>query len=261
MIHLNRDFAKIFQGDDPYKYLGKLEGNIYRQIKTRKTLQFEFNGKSYFMKLHAGVGWSEIIKNLLQLKLPVIGAKNEWKAIQRLQDIGVATMSVVAYDERGFNPAKRESFIVTEELYNTISLEDFCRDWKNEPPKPYIRRIIIQQVATIARKLHSNGICHRDFYLCHFLLHKDASLFPKLSLIDLHRALIHKNLSPRWIVKDLAGLYYSAMGIGLSKRDFLRFARYYSNQNTGSSLRQNKGFWDQVERRATSMVKKLGPVR
>ena len=106
-----------------------------------------------------------------------------------------------------------------------------------------------------------HGVCHRDLYLCHFLLHKDGGNFPKLSLIDLHRALLRKNLPKRWIIKDLAGLYYSAMGIGLSKRDLLRFIRQYTILNEEMTYRVNRRFWKIVEAKANSMYKKLGPAR
>ena len=261
MEYLNEDLKQLFKDSDPYLVLANMKGKIYRQVKARKTFQFEYNGKRYFAKVHTGVGWLEIIKNILQLKIPILGAKNEWRAIEALHKLSLATMKIVAYGERGFNPAKKQSFIITEELQNTISLEDYCLDWKVNSPNSKDRKLIIDQVATIARTLHDNGICHRDFYLCHFLLHKDSSSFPKLSLIDLHRALINENLAQRWIVKDIAGLYYSSMEIGLSRRDLLRFALKYGKKTTKLSLRQNRPLWDQVDRRAKTMYRKLGPAR
>ena len=261
MKYFDDDLKELFKDADPYAVLANMTGKIYRQVKGRKTVQFEFNNKRYFAKLHTGVGWLEIAKNILQLKSPILGAKNEWRAIEALHKLSLATMKVVAYGEHGFNPAKKRSFIITEELHNTISLEDYCLDWKVNSPDPKDRRLIIQQIAIIARKLHDNGICHRDFYLCHFLLQKDFTSFPKLSLIDLHRALINKNLAQRWIVKDIAGLYYSAMEIGLSKRDLLRFVLRYGKDSAKLSLRRNRSFWHQVERRANSMYRKLGSAR
>ena len=97
MFYLNDEFAESFQATDPYKMLKGMEGNVYRQVKTRKTFQFSLNGKGYFAKLHSGVGWLEILKNLLTLKFPIIGARNEWEAIHRLQELDIATMNAVAY--------------------------------------------------------------------------------------------------------------------------------------------------------------------
>ena len=49
----------------------------------------------------------------------------------------------------------------------------------------------------------------------------------RLSLIDLHRAQTRARTPRRWRDKDLAALYFSALDIGLSRRDRLRFLRGY----------------------------------
>jgi heptose I phosphotransferase len=42
-------------------------------------------------------------------------------------------MPLAGYGKRGINPAKIQSFVITEELTNTASLEDFCRLLFNLP--------------------------------------------------------------------------------------------------------------------------------
>ncbi len=261
---MNDAFRKQFQGKDPFAELAALNGKVYRQLAGRKTFQFDLAGRSYFAKLHFGIGWQEIFKNLVLLRLPIVGARNEWEAIGRLQELGIATMTAVAYGEEGFNPATRKSFIVTEALQDTISLEDFCLQWQQRAPAFLLKRQLITQLAQTSRTLHSNGICHRDYYLCHFLLHLQNGL-PRadlrMSLIDLHRALIRRNLGRRWIVKDLAGLYYSALHIGLTHTDLLRFIRCYEQQDLRTALTKNLSFWNEVNKRAVAMFKKRGPAR
>ena len=51
------------------------------------------------------------------------------------------------------------------------------------------------------------------------------------------------------------------MGIGLSKRDLLRFIRQYTILNEELAYRANRRFWKIVESKADSMHKKLGPAR
>lgn len=262
ILQINEELRRHWQDRDPFHELTLLEGKVYRQLAGRKTFQFELGGNSYFAKLHFGIGWAEILKNLVTLRLPVVSARNEWLAIRRLQELDVATMTAVAFGERGRNPATRQSFIVTEALLDTISLEDFCRHWAQQAPAVALKRRLTLQLAQISRTLHGNGICHRDYYLCHFLLHLENGV-PRpdlrLSLIDLHRALIRHNLGRRWIVKDLAGLYYSAMHIGLSKRDLLRFMRCYEQRDLRSIFKLHHTFWNAVNKRAEAMFKKLGP--
>ena len=261
MLYLNAELKKFFSNSDPFEILKDLNGTVYRQVQTRKTFRFEHNGKSYFAKVHTGVGWIEIFKNFIQFKKPILGARDEWTALNFLKQIPISTMNVVAYGEKGWNPAKLKSFVITEELKQTISLEDYCLNWLVAEPSLSIRRSLIREVANFASAIHAHGVCHRDLYLCHFLLHKDGDYFPKLSLIDLHRALLRKKLPKRWIIKDIAGLYYSAMGIGLSKRDLLRFIRQYTILNEELAYRANRRFWKIVESKADSMHKKLGTAR
>lgn len=263
MRYLDEKFQRHWGGSDPFVQLLSIEGKVYREVKARKTFQFTLGGESYFAKLHFGVGWLEIFKNLIQFRLPILGAENEWQAISKLQTLGVATMHFVAYGSSGWNPAARKSFIITRELKNTDSLEDVCAHWEDNKPVYTHKRGLINEVASIARVLHGNGICHRDFYLCHFLLHDsdgEQGNRPRLSLIDLHRALIKKNLARRWLVKDIAGLYFSAMDIGLSRRDLFRFIKVYDQLDLRDSLVSREGFWSAVEHRATTMYRKLAPV-
>ena len=138
MIDLRPDLRKHFPGSEAavFNKVMNLEGDVFRSIARRRTLRFTLEGKGYFAKVHQGVGWKEIIKNLTQLRLPVLGARNEWRAIRRLDELGVATMTIAGFGERGLPPAWLQSFLVTDELANTVSLEDYCRSWSTDPPGP-----------------------------------------------------------------------------------------------------------------------------
>ncbi|MDR2032322.1 MAG: lipopolysaccharide core heptose(I) kinase RfaP [Azoarcus sp.] len=229
-VVLHPPFDRLWAGRDPFEAVESLRGEVFRELDGRRTLRAEVDGRGYFVKIHRGIGWGEILKNLATLRLPVFGARNEWLAIARLAELGVGTMHVAARGERGVDPARRRSFLVTEELAPTLSLEDFCRDWPHAPPAPALKHALIARVADMARRMHGGGVNHRDFYLCHFLLHLAPPPTPaalRLSLIDLHRAQIRARTPRRWRDKDLAGLYFSAHGIGLTRRDLLRFVRVY----------------------------------
>lgn len=258
MIYLSPEFESAWAGKDPFTEAFRLEGEIFRAVKTRRTFRFEFNGKSYFAKVHHGTGWAEILKNLFQFKIPVLGARNEYEAVRKLEGLGVATMKVAAFGERGRNPARIESFIITEELTDTVSLEDFCRDWKTNPPPVALKRMLIQYLADVSRTLRCNGMNHRDYYICHFLL--DVSHPPaggvKASLIDLHRAQLRRKTPRRWAVKDVAGLYFSAMNIGLTQRDRFRFMKIYTGRSLRGTLQNHAGFWRAVERTAEQLYVK-----
>ena len=123
--------------DDLFPALDALEGEEYRRVKTRRTFRFELSDQRYFAKLHYGVGWMEILKNLIQFKLPVTGARNERDALQLLEQRGVPVPTVVGFSSSGSNPATRQSSIVTKSLLNTLSLEDCCRQKLVNVPRKY----------------------------------------------------------------------------------------------------------------------------
>lgn len=234
------------------------EETIFRNKEGRKTLRCEVAGKGYFLKFHSGVGYAEIVKNLLQGRLPVLGAANEYNAVTALQSLGIDTLTITAYAASGVNPATRQSMILSEELGDTVSLEDYCSDWSLRPPSIRDRVRLLRKVAQIARQMHTAGINHRDFYLCHF--HLDAaslnSNVVRCYLIDLHRAQIREQIPSRWREKDLSGLYYSAMDIGLSQRDLLRFMHYYTPGGIRQALREHETLWRRVDARAQRLYRK-----
>ena len=249
-------FAEAWKNSDPFLKVSQLEGEIYREVKTRKTFRFEFENKSYFAKVHLGVGWAEIIKNLVTLRKPIISAANEWHAINKLTEVGIDTMTAAGFGERGINPASIRSFIITEDLINTVSLEDYCKDWLDNPPEFLFKTRLVHKLAAISRKLHETGVCHRDYYLCHFHLNTTDVNALTLSLIDLHRALIKTRLPERWVVKDISGLYFSAMDIGLTQRDLFRFMKIYSGKSLRDCLNGQSKFWHEVERKADRLYSK-----
>lgn len=262
MVYLRKEFEEAWKGQDPFEAADRLDGEVFRAVKTRRTLRFSMKGKSYFAKIHHGVGWREIFKNLSQLKKPVLGAENEWAALQQLKELGVDTMEPCAYGRRGRNPAWLDSFIITEDLTETESLEDFCRDWPENPPSFVLKKALIEKLAWVSRTMHQSGMNHRDYYICHFLLDiscgrnkVDPTNF-KASLIDLHRAQIRKKTPHRWVVKDVAGLYFSAMDIGLTQRDMFRFIKCYDARPLRQVLNENGRFWAAVKRTAERLYAK-----
>ena len=227
---LAEPFKRLWAGRDAFTEVERLEGEVYREQEGRCTLRTEVEGRGFFVKIHRGIGWGEVFKNLLTAKLPVLGAGQEWRAINRLHEVGVPTMTAVAYGERGSNPAAQHSFIVTEELAPTTDLEQLTLNWVQQPPEPRLKRALIAEVAKMVGGMHRAGVNHRDCYICHFLLHTDKPVTAedfRLSVIDLHRAQTRARITRRWRDKDLAALYFSALDIGLTQRDKLRFLRGY----------------------------------
>jgi heptose I phosphotransferase len=170
-------------------------------------------------------------------------------------------MTCAAFGLRGANPAQRKSFIVTEALTGTQSLETVCRAWSTTPPAPRLKHALIRQLARMCRIMHNSGMNHRDCYLCHFLLDVDsvqggASERPRVYVIDLHRAQIRTRLPQRWREKDLAGLAFSALDLGLTRTDCMRFIREYEQEPLATVFRDRGKRWRNVRSKALSLYQK-----
>lgn len=254
-LWLDPVFMRAWQGQDAFAAARALGGEIFRELEQRQTLAFTLEGQRYFIKRHQGARLAEIFKNLLSLRLPVVSARNEYVALRAMQAQGLLVPEAAAYGRRGWLPAQLESFLVTHDVGPHVSLEDHCRDWATQPPGFAHKQALLLQLADIARRMHGAGICHRDFYLCHFLRrHSDG----RLVVIDLHRALVKRRLPQRWIIKDLAGLWFSAMDAGLTQRDLWRFLRAYRQRPLRAVLQDagERAFWQAVQQRAQQLYRK-----
>ena len=260
-VFLRDDLAAAWAGRDPFDAAFALRGALARDVAARQTLQTEIMGRSYYVKRHEGVGWSEILKNWLTGKRPVLGAENEYRAALALAAAGIDTLPVAGFGQRGSNPAAMRSFLVTDDLSPARSLEDICMRWPEQPPAVTAKRALIRRVAQMAAGMHALGINHRDFYICHFLLRGcdgdtvDLIRGP-LHLIDLHRAQIRSAVPRRWLVKDLGGLFFSAFDVGLTTRDVLRFVKAYFGVPLRQALTEQAELLDACDRRARALYEK-----
>ena len=261
-LFLAEPFASKWENIDPFKEVFLLAGEVYRDMGDRCTSRFEVDGKAYFVKTHIGVGWLEILKNLFCLRRPILGAENEYQAIVRLGELGIKTMVVKAFGSSGWNPAKKKSFLITEALEPTKPLDEYCNSATLVEMGAFQRRSLVRRLAEISRALHENGINHRDYYLCHFLVDiserhsKDSFVERPISLIDLHRAQIRQRAPRRWRHKDLSALYYSANRIGFDRKDMLCFIREYKKKSLRDTLQNDCNFWESIVLQAKNLHQK-----
>lgn len=264
-LFLRPDFAAALQAsaspdDDPFDVLDGIQGEVVRAVARRSVRRIELGGQAYFVKRHHGVGWVEILKNLVIGRLAVVDASNEFRASARLTEAGLSTLTVAAYGRRGASPASRESFVVTDELVDTISLEMLCLSWPEQTPGVLFKRALIEHLASLASVMHSAGVNHRDLYLCHILVSRSAldeqSVDNALTVVDLHRAQIRRSVPQRYLVRDLAGLAFSSADAGLTDRDRLRFLRAYFRRPLRQVLDRHSTLLRRIQRRADALYRK-----
>lgn len=264
---LREELEQCWRDVDVFAEVQRLDGPVARAVPGRETRRFELDGKAYYRKLHTGVGWAEIFKNLIRGRLPVIGARNEWLALNRLAEFGIPSLVPLAFGEKhrpGFlrNPATQVSFIVTRELVGTMELDKYLSA-HGRSLSLKAKRLLVSEVAQIARAIHQQGINHRDLYLCHFLLDLESAnawrageAKPRLYLVDLHRAQLRNKVPRRWLVKDLASIYFSAMDFRFTRGDLACFLTTYFAQSLAMVMLEQASLLDQIEKRAQKLYRR-----
>ena len=75
-------------------------------------------------------------------------------------------------------------------------------------------------------------------------------------MIDLHRAQIRPKVPWHYWVKDVAGLWFSAMDAGLTRHDVLIFLQAYFQQDLKAIFHEQSGFLEAVDRTARKLYVK-----
>jgi heptose I phosphotransferase len=201
-------------------------GELVTRQRGRTVTRLELNGRAFYLKRNR-FDSRELMKTVLHLRWPAKNAVSEWKNILAVERLGIRTVIPIAMGEKRLFGLEVSSFILTEELYGAKPLEEVLKQELQEKLSPARRKwkqSIIEKVAEIAQSMHSSGMCHQDFYLGHFFLAPDDSLY----LIDLQRVLHRSELPRRYIVKDLGQLNYSVDCVGnISRTDRMRFFLHY----------------------------------
>lgn len=256
IFELSEPMKRFFKND--FDAVMSVEGKEHRAKEGRRTVSFFCEGEEYFAKVHSGIGWGEIWKNLSQLKKPVVGASNEWLAAELLKKVGVETITVLGKGLRGGSPATKDSFVLMEGLAERDMVETVLKKEKSVR----LRRLITRKIAESARRMHGAGMNHRDFYLCHFHAPvRDWSQWSGeddfiLPVMDLHRAQLRDRVPRRWLVKDLGALFFSALECGVSRSEIFLFLKIYLGANWKVEFRQRRDFWKDVSVRGQKFYRK-----
>lgn len=246
---------------------------VKQAIKERNTVRLVLNEghsqSTFFLKRHTSPSVKEYLKLLTRFSWPK-SALNEWQAIIRFHQVGIPTMVPVAagVKRNGLGLAK-ESFVLTQEIRNAYRLDHYLAKWLRKPlskQEIHGKRRLIQQLAQLTRRMHTTGLNHRDYYLCHiFIRNTEKSNDPELFVIDLHRVDIRSKVGNRWIVKDLAALNFSSLELPIHTTDRMRFFKLYLQKDRLSErdrplLRQILKKTDRIARHTEKMYRRACPM-
>jgi heptose I phosphotransferase len=157
-------------------------------------------------------------------------AERELQAAEALRAAGVPATQALAWGKQKRGGRER-SFVVL------CAAPGEPADKFLKGKAPATLRKLARGIAALARKLHTAGQRHRDFYLCHIFAAESAADI-ELTLIDLQRVFRPGDATGRWRVKDLAQLNYSAMEVGVTEIQRLRFFRDYAAGKSRAAKRK-----------------------
>ena len=160
----------------------------------------------------------------------------EWTWTHRLAADRIPCVKPIALGEVCERGRETRSAILTAAVPGQ-SLERWFSQW-NGDDRPIVRRLI-EPLAELVARFHSQGYVHRDLYLSHVFFDPAVPIGESLRLIDLQRVMRPHIGHRRWMIKDLAALNFSTPTGLVSNADRLRWlTRYIEVRKLGGSARR-----------------------
>ncbi len=241
------------------------DGETVKKIKERSVIRIRMQtskGKRYFYlkhHKHQYIGLRRLFAPIF-FKPFLSEGKKEFQNICDFREKKIATVVPVAAGEKFTRFFWVKSFLVTEDFSPFVSLEDLLENQPEffmGPDSKNRKKILIDEVTLLARRMHKQGLNHRDFNSTHILLHYDRrSDVPKVALFDLQRVDRNRFLSFRWMVKSLARLNYSLPAEIFNAEDRICLFLSYIGEKRLQGWNRLLWFW--IERKTKKIKKHTG---
>jgi tRNA A-37 threonylcarbamoyl transferase component Bud32 len=232
-LFVNKDFSEFLDasGLDSFDDFMRLEGMVAKSaVRERLTQRLDVEGATVYIKKHFFPGIREILKSFFRFRFP-LGALNEWRALLAFHAHNIPTIIPICAGRKPLLwKIEKESFLLTDDLGEASRLDDFLKETGAIPCRGEVletKKRILENLADITRRMHSAGMNHRDYYLCHILMDNRERLY----VIDLHRVNVRDKVGKRWMVKDLAALLFSSLEVPVTHGQRLAFYKRYMQIN------------------------------
>lgn len=238
------------------------DGKTIKKIGERSVIRKEVlvggKKKYFYFKLHnlEYVGIRRFL-TIFFSKFPVSQGFKEFKNMCDFREHDLATVIPVAAGEKFHRFFWVKSFLITEDFSPYNSLEDLLRnrpEFLEGPENGTRKKILLNEIAVFARKMHQNGFNHLDFNATHILLHyRNDSETPEIAIFDLQRVNRRKFFRYRWMIKSLARLNYTLTDNIFDKEDRISLLLFYKGK---SKLNLRDALQLTWIRRKTARIKK-----
>jgi hypothetical protein len=209
---------------------------------SRRRIMFETDNPktTLFLKRFQNVPKFIQLKNWLNRRKKMSTMACDLEPAEILRKLGINTPQTIAFGQQWQGFFEKRSFIITEKIPDSFSLE---------VKLPKKTKNFIKNLASFVRKFHNTGFRHRDLYLCHIFCDSRG----QFTLIDLSRVFKPLVFSKKFLVKDLAQLYYSAPGDFFTKTDRLKFLLCYLQKD--KLTKQDKILIKKIKSKAKQMAR------
>ncbi len=261
----NGDYRELLEkiGMDSFESIWRFQkGECVKKIKPRTVTRIEFKhqgiNRACYLKRHnlEFVGFSRLFFRFFP-KWGLSQGRLEFENLCDFRNSKLPTVVPVAAGEKLFRFFWAQSFLITEDFSPYISLEALLEDQPQffmGPEGETKKRLMINAISILARKMHQNGLNHRDFNATHILLHYDNGVdVPKIALFDLQRVERRKFFKFRWKIKSLARLNYTLPDDIFSAKDRLYIFLSYKGKNRLGPGERLQWFWI---KRKTAKIKR-----
>ena len=160
-------------------------------------------------------------------------AAAEWRWLHLLPLLGIKTAAPVAW-----LADRRASLVVTLAVAGR-SLDAWAVQAEQQGWLDQVFAYACQQVAPFARRLHDQGLIHRDLNCAHLFV-ADQRVAEPPAVIDVERMFRPRWLWRLWVVKELAALLAS-VPVAVPLRVGLRFLTAYAPEATPRARRRLAG--------------------
>ena len=218
-------FDAVFSLEQGKDLVKKNIGRYRRRIELEVTPSGSVSPVRLYLKRYDHPPIARQLANWIAHHRRVSLAGIEHDTAAALDACGVLTPRMIAWGRQWGLLFEKRSFLMTQQVADSDSLERRLPACFNNPGRLPERRRFIQSLAQFVRRFHETGYRHRDLYLSHIF----CSTSGQFCLIDLARA-FKPLLARRFQVKDLAQLHYSAPAGVFSRTDRLRFYLAYCDR-------------------------------
>jgi hypothetical protein len=219
-----RSLDSVFSLDQGRDLAKKSIGRYRKRIELEVTLPAGQSTKLY-LKRYDHPPIVRQLANWFTHRRRVSFAGVEHDAAFALCAAGIGTPHMVAWGCQWGAIFERKSFLMTQQVADSDSLERRLPACFTDSGRLGDRRRFIRSLAQFIRRFHLTGYRHRDLYLSHIF----CSTSGQFCLIDLARA-FKPLFARRFQVKDLSQLHYSAPARVFSRTDRLRFYLTYCDR-------------------------------